>query len=276
VVNAVAVLIIACPCALGLATPMSIMVGVGRGAQLGILVKNAAAIETAEKVTYLIVDKTGTLTAGKPEVTDLVASGGFEESEMLSLAAAVESQSEHPLARAVVSAANKRGFAREKDFLSFTGAGLKAKVDGNNVLVGKQAFLLDSGVTISKELTDMADQLSGQARSLVWVASDGVTVGVIGIADPIKDTTPSAIQRLHDMGVKVVMATGDNPQTAKAVAERLDIDEVRAGLKPEDKQRLVKEFKARGAKVAMAGDGINDAPALPRQMLVSQWEPVPM
>jgi Cu+-exporting ATPase len=255
---------------------MSIMVGVGRGAQLGILVKNAAAIETAEKVTYLIVDKTGTLTAGKPEVTDLVASGGFEESEMLSLAAAVESQSEHPLARAVVSAANKRGFAREKDFLSFTGAGLKAKVDGNNVLVGKQAFLLDSGVTISKELTDMADQLSGQARSLVWVASDGVTVGVIGIADPIKDTTPSAIQRLHDMGVKVVMATGDNPQTAKAVAERLDIDEVRAGLKPEDKQRLVKEFKARGAKVAMAGDGINDAPALPRQMLVSQWEPVPM
>jgi Cu+-exporting ATPase len=264
VVNAVAVLIIACPCALGLATPMSIMVAVGRGAQLGILVKNAEAIETAEKVTYLIVDKTGTLTAGKPEVTDLVASGGFDESDLLSLAAAVESQSEHPLARAVVFAASKRGIRQRiaEDFLSVTGAGLKAKVEGSNVLVGNQAFLLDNGVTISKELTDRADKLSGQARSLVWVARDGVTVGVIGIADPIKQTTPSAIQRLHDMGVKVVMATGDNPQTAKAVAERLDIDEVRAGLKPEDKQRLVKELKARGATVAMAGDGINDAPAL--------------
>jgi Cu+-exporting ATPase len=264
VVNAVAVLIIACPCALGLATPMSIMVGVGRGAQLGILVKNAEAIETAEKVTYLIVDKTGTLTAGKPEVTDLVASGGFEESEMLSLAAAVESQSEHPLARAVVSAANKKGIRQRKaeDFISVTGAGLKAKVDGNNLLVGKRAFLSENDVTISKELTDRADPLSARARSLVWVASDGVTVGVIGIADPIKETTPGAIQRLHDMGVKVVMATGDNPQTAKAVADRLDIDEVRAGLNPEDKQRLVKELKARGAKVAMAGDGINDAPAL--------------
>ncbi|MEY2603153.1 MAG: P-type Cu+ transporter [Verrucomicrobiota bacterium] len=212
VVNAVAVLIIACPCALGLATPMSIMVGVGRGAQLGILVKNAEAIETAEKVTYLIVDKTGTLTAGRPEVTDLVASAGFEENNMLSLAAAVESQSEHPLARAVVSAANQRGIRQRKaeDFISITGAGLKAKVDGSNVLVGKQAFLLDNGVTISSELTDRADELSSKARSLVWVASDGVTVGVIGIADPIKETTPSAIQRLHDMGVKVVMSTGDN------------------------------------------------------------------
>ncbi len=264
VVNAVAVLILACPCALGLATPMSIMVGVGRGAQLGVLVKNAEAIETAEKVTYLIVDKTGTLTAGRPEVTDLVASAGFEESEMLSIAAAVESQSEHPLARAVVSAASGKGIRQRKaeDFLSVTGAGLKAKVDGSNVLVGKQAFLLDNGITISSELTARAAQLSAQARSLVWVASDGVTVGLIGIADPIKETTPSAIQPLHDMGVKVVMATGDNPQTAKAVAERLDIDEVRAGLNPQDKQRLVKELKARGAKVAMAGDGINDAPAL--------------
>jgi Cu+-exporting ATPase len=264
VVNAVAVLIIACPCALGLATPMSIMVGVGRGAQLGILVKNAEAIEMAEKITYLVVDKTGTLTAGKPEVTDLIASAGFEESNLLSLAAAVESQSEHPLARAVVSAAHTRGVNRRKaeDFLSITGAGLRARVDGSNVLVGKQGFLLDNGVIISSELTDRADQLGAQGRSLVWVASDGVAVGVLGIADPIKETTPAAIQRLHDMGVKIVMATGDNPHTARAVAERLRIDEVRADLKPEDKQRLLKELKGRGAKVAMAGDGINDAPAL--------------
>jgi Cu+-exporting ATPase len=264
VVNAVAVLIIACPCALGLATPMSIMVGVGRGAQLGILVKNAEAIETAERVTHLVVDKTGTLTAGKPEVTDLLPSAGFEENDVLSFAAAVESQSEHPLARAVVSAASKRGIRQRKveDFLSVTGAGLKAKVDGNNVLVGNQAFLVDNGLTIPSELTGQADQLSAKARSLVWVAKASDTVGVIGIADPIKETTPSAIQRLHEMGVKVVMATGDNPQTAQAVAERLHIDEVRAGLKPEDKQRLVKELKERGAVVAMAGDGINDAPAL--------------
>jgi Cu+-exporting ATPase len=264
IVNAVAVLIIACPCALGLATPMSIMVGVGRGAQLGILVKNAEAIETAEKVTYLVVDKTGTLTAGKPEVTDVVPSAGFGEDDVLGLAAALEAQSEHPLARAVVSAANKKGIHQRKaeKFLSITGAGLKGKVDEINVLVGKQQFLLDNGITLPAELTNRADQLSGQARSLVWVTADNRTVGVIGIADPIKETTPRAIESLHDMGVKVVMATGDNPQTAKTVAERLHIDEVRAGLKPEDKRLLVNELKARGATVAMAGDGINDAPAL--------------
>jgi Cu+-exporting ATPase len=264
IVNAVAVLIIACPCALGLATPMSIMVGVGRGARLGILVKNAEAIETAEKVTYLVVDKTGTLTAGKPEVTDVVPSAGFGEDDVLGLAAAIEAQSEHPLARAVVSAANKQGIHQRKaeKFLSVTGAGIKGSVDGINVLVGKQQFLLDNSITIPAELTNRADQLGGQARSLVWVTADSRTVGLIGIADPVKETTARAIQRLHDIGVKVVMATGDNPQTAKTVAERLHIDEVCAGLKPEDKRLLVNELKARGATVAMAGDGINDAPAL--------------
>jgi Cu+-exporting ATPase len=240
------------------------MVGVGRGARLGILVKNAEAIETAEKITYLVVDKTGTLTNGKPEVTEVVPSPGFEEDDVLSFAEAVEAQSEHPLARAVVSAANKRGIPQRKaeEFLSVTGAGLKGKVDGNTVLVGKQQFLLDNGITLPQELTNRTDQLSSQARSLVWVASESRIVGVIGIADPIKETTPRAIERLHNMGVNVVMATGDNPQTAKAVAELLHIDEVHAGLKPVDKQRLVEELKARGAKVAMAGDGINDAPAL--------------
>jgi Cu+-exporting ATPase len=264
VVNAVAVLIIACPCALGLATPMSIMVGVGRGAQLGILVRNAEAIETAEKITHLVVDKTGTLTAGRPKVTDIIASNGFDQNHLLSIAASVESQSEHPLARAIVSEAKQRGLPQRKveDFVSVTGAGLQAKVDGRKVLIGKDTFLQDNAVTGTKELTDPANRLSEQARSLVWIASDGVTMGVIGIADPVKETTPTAIQQLHAMGIKVVMATGDNPGTAKAVASQLQIDEVHAGLKPVDKQRLVQELKEQGAKVAVAGDGINDAPAL--------------
>jgi Cu+-exporting ATPase len=264
VVNAVAVLIIACPCALGLATPMSIMVGVGRGARAGILVKNAEALETAEKITHLIVDKTGTLTAGKPRVTDLVGFGGVGEKDLLSLAAAVEVHSEHPLARAVVAEANQKGIQPQaaKEFLSITGAGLKGVVDSSNVLVGNREFLLGNRVSLPTELTVKADELSEAARSVVWVASDGRAIGIIGVADPVKDTTASAIQRLHNMGVTIVMATGDNPRTAHAVAERLHIDEVRAGLKPEDKQRLVQELKAKGAKVAMAGDGINDAPAL--------------
>src|SRR5260221_3632365 len=264
VVNAVAVLIIACPCALGLATPMSIMVGVGRGAQAGILVKNAEALETAEKVTYLVVDKTGTLTAGKPEVTDLVNGAGFDENSLLALAAALEIKSEHPLARAVVSAANQRGIRPKeaKQFLSVTGAGLKAVVDGNSVLVGNQKFLLENGVTVSKELENKANELSGRARSIAWVANAGEAIGLIRIADPIMDSTLSAIQRLRELGVKIVMATGDNPDTARTVAGRLHIDDVRAGLKPDDKQRLVQELKAKGATVAVAGDGINDAPAL--------------
>jgi Cu+-exporting ATPase len=264
VVNAVAVLIIACPCALGLATPMSIMVGVGRGAKAGVLIKNAEALETAEKITHLIVDKTGTLTAGKPAVTDVFGARGFGENDLLSLAATVELRSEHPLARAVVNEATQKGIQLRNatEFESITGAGIKGVVDGRDVLVGNRDFLQSNRVNISKELTDKADELADQARSIVWVASDGQAVGIIGIADPIKETTSSAIQQLHVMGVRIVMATGDNPGTAQAVAKRLRIDEVRAGLKPEDKQRLVKEFKAKGAKVAVAGDGINDAPAL--------------
>ncbi|HEX6566590.1 MAG TPA: copper-translocating P-type ATPase [Chthoniobacterales bacterium] len=264
VVNAVAVLIIACPCALGLATPMSIMVGVGRGAQAGVLIKDAEALETAEKITHLIVDKTGTLTAGKPQVTEVVAVDPVEEDALLLLAAAVEAHSEHPLGRAVVAEANHRGIVLEEatEFQSITGAGTKGVVNGGDVLAGNQDFLQSNGVVISKELTAKADELSNQARSIVWVANDGRAVGIIGIADPVKETTSRAIQDLHGMGIRIVMATGDNPRTAQAVAERLRIDEVRAGLKPEDKQRLVEELKANGGKVAVAGDGINDAPAL--------------
>lgn len=264
IVNSVSVLIIACPCALGLATPMSIMVGVGRGAQLGILVRNAEAIETAEKITHLVVDKTGTLTAGRPEVTEILPIGETSENEVLALAAALESKSEHPLARAIVSKAAKSGTQVRKadDFLSVTGAGLKGTVDGHSILVGEQRFLQENGVGIPPEFSRRADQLGDQARSLVWVAKDGQAIGLLGIADPVKATTPGAIQRLHESGIKIVMATGDNPKTAVAVARGLNIDEIRPGLKPEDKQRLVQELARSGAVVAMAGDGVNDAPAL--------------
>ncbi|MBV9673307.1 MAG: copper-translocating P-type ATPase, partial [Verrucomicrobia bacterium] len=263
-VNAVAVLMVACPCALGLATPMSIMVGVGRGAQDGILIKDAESLELAEKVTHLVIDKTGTLTSGKPEVTDLVAFTGMNEDFFISLAAAVEAQSEHPLSRAVVFAAEQRGLPRRKiqNFRSVAGSGVAAMVDSNWVLVGKQSFLQDNGVNITSEMAQHADRLGAEARSLIWVARDRKAIGLIGIADPIKSTTPAAINRLHGMGIKIIMATGDNPQTAMAIARKLSIDEVRAGLLPDDKQRLVMELKGKGYRVAMAGDGINDAPAL--------------
>ena len=263
-VNAVSVLIIACPCALGLATPMSIMVGVGRAAQAGILVKNAEAIEITEKVTHLITDKTGTLTAGKPEVVSRVSDKGTSEHDLLQIAASVEAHSEHPLARAIVEAAKKEQIALREvtDFQSTTGGGVSAKLDGRRVLVGKEKFLADSGVTLSNELKRQADRLQEQAQTTVWVALDGHAVGVLGIADPIKPTTRTAIRALHDMGLKIIMCTGDNRRTAESVARELGIDEFRAEVMPDEKIEIVKRLKASGAIVAMAGDGINDAPAL--------------
>jgi len=263
-VNAVSVLIIACPCALGLATPMSIMVGVGRAAQAGILVKNAEAIEITEKVTHLITDKTGTLTAGKPEVVSRVSDQGTNEHELLQIAASVEAHSEHPLARAVVEAAKKEPFELRvvTDFQSTTGGGVSARIDGRRVLVGKEKFLADSGVTLSNELRRQADRLQEQAQTTVWVALDGHAVGVLGIADPIKPTATTAIRALHDMGLKIIMCTGDNRRTAESVARELGIDEFRAEVTPDEKIEIVKRLKASGAIVAMAGDGINDAPAL--------------
>ncbi len=263
-VNAVSVLIIACPCALGLATPMSIMVGVGRAAQLGILVRNAEAIEVTEKVTHLITDKTGTLTAGKPEVVSRVSDKGASERELLQIAASVEVHSEHPLARAIVEAAKKEQMLlREvKAFQSTTGGGVSAQIDGGRVLAGKEKFLADSGVTFSDELKRQADRLQEQAQTTVWVALDGRTLGVLGIADPIKPTTTTAIRALHEMGLKIIMCTGDNRRTAESVARELGIDEIRAEVMPDEKIEIVKIFKASGAIVAMAGDGINDAPAL--------------
>ena len=263
-VNAVSVLIIACPCALGLATPMSIMVGVGRAAQAGILVKNAEAIEITEKVTHLITDKTGTLTAGKPEVVSRVSDKGTSEHDLLQIAASVEAQSEHPLARAIVEAAKKEPFGLRDvtDFQSTTGGGVSAQLDGRRVLVGKEKFLADSGVTLSNELRRQADRLQEKAQTTVWVALDGQAVGVLGIADPIKPTTITAIRALHDMGLKIIMCTGDNRRTAESVARELGIDEFRAEVTPDEKIEIVKRLKASGAIVAMAGDGINDAPAL--------------
>jgi P-type Cu+ transporter len=265
-VNAVSVLIIACPCALGLATPMSIMVGVGRAAQAGILIKNAEAIEITEKVTQLVTDKTGTLTAGKPEVVSRVAenSGSDGERDLLRIAASLENHSEHPLARAIVDAAkNEKIELRDAtDFQSVTGGGISGKVDGKKVLVGKRKFLDESGAAISDDLTKRANQLQEKAQTTIWVAVDGKAIGILGIADPIKETTRQAIRALHDMGLKIIMCTGDNRRTAESVARQLGIDEFKAEVMPKDKIEIIDELKAKGGIVAMAGDGINDAPAL--------------
>ena len=263
-VNAVSVLIIACPCALGLATPMSIMVGVGRAAHAGILVKNAEAIEVTEKVTHLITDKTGTLTAGKPEVVSRVSDKGASEHDLLQIAASVEAHSEHPLARAIVEAARKEQIALRDvtDFQSTTGGGVSAQLNGRRVLVGKEKFVGESGVTLSNELRRQADRLQEQAQTTVWVAVDGRAIGILGIADPIKPTTRTAIRALHDIGLKIIMCTGDNRRTAESVARELGIDEFHAEVMPAEKIEIVKRLKAGGAIVAMAGDGINDAPAL--------------
>ena len=263
-VNAVSVLIIACPCALGLATPMSIMVGIGRAAQAGILVKNAEAIEITEKVTHLITDKTGTLTAGKPDIVSRVTDKGTSERDLLQITASVEARSEHPLARAIVEAAKneKISLRQVSDFQSTSGGGVSAQIDGRRVLVGKEKFLADSRVTFSNELKRQAERLQEQAQTTVWIALDGRAVGVLGIADPIKPTTRTAIRALHDMNLKIIMCTGDNRRTAESVARELDIDEFHAEVMPDEKIEIVKRLKASGAIVAMAGDGINDAPAL--------------
>jgi Cu+-exporting ATPase len=273
-VNAVSVLIIACPCALGLATPMSIMVGVGRAAQAGVLVKNAEAIETAEKVTHLITDKTGTLTVGKPEVVGRIGTDATGERDVLQIAASLESHSEHPLARAIVEAARKEKIELRDvmDFQSITGGGVSGRLaaasssggglNGRIVLVGKEKFLTESNVTISDELKKEAHRLQEKAQTTVWVAVDGNALGILGIADPTKPTTKKAIRELHAMGLKVIMCTGDNRRTAESVARELGIDEFSAEVMPDEKIDIVKKLKSQGAIVAMAGDGINDAPAL--------------
>ncbi|MCW5683586.1 MAG: heavy metal translocating P-type ATPase [Pseudolabrys sp.] len=262
-VAAVAVLIIACPCALGLATPMSIMVGVGRGAQAGVLIKNAEALEHMEKVDTLVVDKTGTLTEGKPAVTAIVPAPNYTETEVLRLAASVERASEHPLALAIVRAAEERGVATApvSEFDSPTGKGALGRVEGKRIALGNAKFLAELGVDAAP-LAARAEELRKEGATAIFMSVDGVVAGALGIADPIKASTPEALTGLKADGIRVVMLTGDNWTTAKAVARRLGIEDVEAEVLPDQKSAVVQRYKAAGKVVAMAGDGVNDAPAL--------------
>ena len=264
IVNAVAVLIIACPCALGLATPMSIMVGVGRGAQEGVLVKNAESLERLEKVDTLVVDKTGTLTEGKPRLVDILPVEGFDTKEFLRLAASLEQNSEHPLAAAIVQGAKKQQIVLNdvKNFRSVTAGGVGGDVAGRVVLVGKPDFLRNEKITGLEPLETTAVKLQEDGKTVMFVAIDGKPAGLLAVADPIKDTTALAIKELHELGLELVMLTGDNRRTAAAVAQALGIDTVEAEVEPAGKVAHVKKLRAAGKHVAMAGDGINDAPAL--------------
>ena len=262
--NAIAVLIIACPCALGLATPMSIMVGTGRGAQAGVLVKSAEALQAFESVDTLLIDKTGTLTEGRPKLVGIQTIGGTVESDLLKLAASVEARSEHPLAHAIVSAANDRSLtlSEPQDFEVQVGAGISAKVDGRIVVIGNTAQMERIGVD-PQPLFDASEAKRREGAGIMLVAVDGALAGFIAVADPIRANARESIEALRKQGLRVIMLTGDNPTTAKIVADAVGgLDGVHAELKPEDKASIVSELKAKGAKVAMAGDGINDAPAL--------------
>ncbi|MEH6662187.1 MAG: heavy metal translocating P-type ATPase, partial [Parasphingorhabdus sp.] len=261
-VNAVAVLIIACPCALGLATPMAIMVGTGKGAQNGILIKNAEALETFEKIDTIVVDKTGTLTEGKPKLVSVEPESGFDADELLALVAAIEVASEHPLAAAIVAGARDKGlqFEGASDFQSVTGEGVEATVRDKRVAIGNEKMMERLGAT-SADLVAKADDGRSQGQTVMFVAVDGKAAGLIGVADPVKATTADAIKMLHKSGLHVVMLTGDAEATAQAVGKMIGIDEIHANVSPEDKHRVISELQAAGKRVAMAGDGINDAPA---------------
>jgi Cu+-exporting ATPase len=262
-VSAVAVLIIACPCALGLATPMSIMTATGRGAQAGVLIKNAEALERFAKVDTLIMDKTGTLTLGKPKLVAVLPEAGHDEAEVLRLAASLERGSEHPLAEAIVAGAEERGIemAKADDFEAVTGKGVKGVVDGKAVGLGNAKLVADLGLDGGR-LVGTANARRDEGETVMFVVLEGEIAGLVSVADPVKESTPAALKALHELGFRIVMATGDNERTAKAVAARLGIDEIRADVLPADKVRIIKELQAEGRKVAMAGDGVNDAPAL--------------
>ncbi|MBX3646336.1 MAG: heavy metal translocating P-type ATPase [Rhodocyclaceae bacterium] len=262
-ISAVAVLIIACPCALGLATPMSIMTATGRGAQAGVLIKNAVSLERFAKVDTLIVDKTGTLTVGKPKLVAVLAAGDHDEVQVLRLAASLERGSEHPLAEAIVSGAEERGIdlAKAEAFEALTGKGVKGMVDGKPVVLGNALLLSELGQDDGRFL-EMANVRRDQGQTVMFVLVGQEIAGLICVADPVKETTPAALKALHEQGLNIIMVTGDNERTARAVAGQLGIDGIRADVLPADKARIIKELQAKGHKVAMAGDGVNDAPAL--------------
>jgi len=262
-VAAVTVLIIACPCALGLATPISIMVATGRGAQAGVLVRNAAALERLAAVDTLIADKTGTLTEGKPALTGVEATQGFQPDEVLRIAASLEAGSEHPLATAILRGAEQKALkpAKVEEFEAITGQGVKGRIDGQIAGLGNARLMESFGIDVSP-LAKVADARRRQGETVMYLAVEGKLAGLVSVADPIKPSAAEAIAKLHSLGLRIIMATGDNETTAKAVAARLGIDEIRAGLRPEDKLTLIAEEQQKGHVVAMAGDGINDAPAL--------------
>jgi P-type Cu+ transporter len=263
IINAVAVLIIACPCALGLATPMSIMVATGKGAHVGVLFKNAEAIEVLREIDTLVIDKTGTLTEGKPKLVTVAPATGWSESELIRLAASLERGSEHPLAAAIVAGAEERGIelAKSGSFESITGKGVKGQIDGRSVALGNRALLEALGIDAGST-AEHAEQLRTEGQTVMFLTVDGKIAGLLSVADPIKETTAEAIRQLHDQKIRIVMLTGDSQTTAQAVASKLNIDEVVAEVLPNQKADLVKRFQNEGHKVAMAGDGINDAPAL--------------
>jgi Cu+-exporting ATPase len=260
---AVTVLIIACPCALGLATPLAVMVGTGRGAQAGILYRNAEAIETSRALDTVVLDKTGTITAGHPALTDVAPSDGVSSDDLLRLVAAAEADSEHPLAQAIVAGAAERGLgsARSQGFESVTGQGVRATVDGHEVLVGNSRLLQDAGIAVAG-LSETAESLSADVKTAMLVALDGRPAGVVAVADPVKDDSLEAVQTLKTLGLEVVMITGDARRTADAVASHVGIDRVLAEVRPEDKAAEIERLQRDGRKVGMVGDGINDAPAL--------------
>ena len=264
IVNAVAVLIIACPCALGLATPMSVMVGIGRGAQAGVLIRNAEAMEVMEKVTTVVVDKTGTLTEGKPRLTQILPVNGVTEDDLLLMAASVEQNSEHPLAAAIVRGAKERNLRLQSvaDFNSITGGGVVGKISGREIAVGKLEFLHERNVVDLEGIVAKASALQAEGQTAMFVAINGNAAGIITVSDPIKASTPEAISQLHKLGLKIIMLTGDNERTANAVAKTLGLDQVAAGVEPKDKHERIQQLRRQGKIVAMAGDGINDAPAL--------------
>ena len=261
--SAIAVLIIACPCALGLATPMSIMVGTGRGARAGVLVKNAEALEVLERVDVLLIDKTGTLTEGSPQLTDVVVAGDLSEAELLRLAASLERSSEHPLATAIVAGAEGRGLqlVSAAGFASETGKGVRGEVDGKQVALGNEKMLEGLGIPLAS-VAESATELRGRGATVMFVAVDGALAGLLAVADPVKESAPEALRQLREEGVRIVVLTGDSRATAEAVAKQLGLEEVEAEVLPQDKGAVVERLRARGHTVAMAGDGVNDAPAL--------------